>query len=124
MNETHKKIYLTLADMFFLDQDPSTQNLIYASKLLNENNWGKEKTKRVLVTIIAPIYARNIGHGIYPVIGIWDGFDEQELVDEVDKRIKKINKNKVFFKKLQDKFYTYLMEQLEWQNLINLIDKE
>lgn len=78
-----KQIWLALAELFFLDTEPSEMDYERVAGLLKSNGWSREKTERTLIQLIAPNYAANLGFLIYPVIGEWAGFDGKVLESRV-----------------------------------------
>lgn len=77
------EIWLLLAELFFLDQDPEESAYIYTAEILKKNFWNKNKTKEVLIQLIAPNAGANLGFFIWPVIGEWQGFDKTDLVKKI-----------------------------------------
>jgi hypothetical protein len=84
---------LALAELFFLDNEPSEMDFNRVTNLLNENHWTREQTRDVLVQLIAPNAGANLGFLIYPTVGEWAGFNQNSLYEKIQ-RSKKIRSNR------------------------------
>lgn len=82
-----EKIWKTLAELFFLDNEPQESDFDYAAGLLKEAEWDRHKTRTTLVELIAPVAGDNLAYLLWPVIGIWSGFDSADLSQKIQKRI-------------------------------------
>ncbi len=76
---TKKQIWLALAELFFLDTEPSERDYEQVAEFLKSKGWSREKTEQTLIQLIAPNYGANVGFLIYPVLGEWAGFDSKVL---------------------------------------------
>ncbi|GEM_PF-3926481 len=82
-----QKIWRTLAELFFLDNEPQDEDFDYAAGLLKDAGWDRNITRRMLVECIAPVAGANQGHLLWPVIGEWAGFDSADLFQKIQKRM-------------------------------------
>jgi hypothetical protein len=77
---------MSLAELFFLDNQSSEADLERAAALVKEQGWSPEETEKALVEVIAPVAGSNLGYLIYPVIGEWDRFEESSLIEKLERR--------------------------------------
>ena len=80
-----QKIWLTLAEQFFLDNEPQEEDFDYAAGLLKDAGGDRNKTRRILVKCIAPVAGANPGRLLWPVIGEWADFDSAHLYKKIQK---------------------------------------
>jgi hypothetical protein len=81
-----RKVWMSLAELFFLDNQSSEADLERAAALVKEQGWSPEETEKALVEVIAPVAGSNLGYLIYPVIGEWDRFEESSLIEKLERR--------------------------------------
>jgi hypothetical protein len=74
------EIWLALAELFFLDTEHTDTDHARVAALLRSKGWSREETKETLIGLIAPYAGANLGYGIYPVNGLWSGFDKEKLI--------------------------------------------
>jgi len=120
--EDKHRIWVELANLFFFDQEPTDADYQYVSSLLKDKSWSKEDVLQNVVEFIAPHVASNVGHGFYPVIGLWDGFDEGWLIKKIEHSMIIRQKYPKFYFGLQDKFNTRLVHKLGIERLLSLLD--
>jgi len=92
-NCSEEKIWIALADLFFLDSEPNDEDFTRVAKLLKQANWSQTETEETLVQLIAPHAGANVGYLIWPVIGAWAGFDETWICERV-RRSKSLRANR------------------------------
>ncbi len=82
-----QRIWRTLAELFFLDNEPQEEDFDYAAGLLKDAGWDRKNTRKMLVECIAPVAGANPGRLLWPVIGEWAGFDSADLFQKIQKRM-------------------------------------
>jgi hypothetical protein len=85
IEEVRKRIWLELAELFFLDTEPTGQDFSRVAMLLIEARLTREQVRRELIEIIAPAAGDNLGYHIYPVIGQWSVFDPAVLMPRFER---------------------------------------
>ncbi len=58
----------------------------HAAGLLKQAGWNAEQTRKVLIELVAPAAGGNLGFLIWPVIGEWAGFDEDDICERIERR--------------------------------------
>lgn len=112
---TEEQIWLELAELFFLDTEPSEDDFIRVSVLLREHGWSREKTLEVLITRIAPVAGVNLGYLIYPVIGEWATFEGSKLPE----LLRAHRRKNTFFTRLLERWYRRMIDQLGGERLLS-----
>ena len=84
--EQEETLWVTLAELFFLDTETDPMGITNARRLLEVAGWDEAQTRRVLVQLIAPVAGANLGYLIWPVIGAWAGFDRASLCAKIRRR--------------------------------------
>ena len=116
------ELWLTLAELFFLDTESLESDFARAAELLKKNGWSRSRTEKTLVQLIAPQVASNIGWGLYPVNGEWAGFDGKVLSEKVRRSITLRAARPDWHFTLLDWWYRRLLNQLGMQRLLNRLD--
>ena len=81
--ENREKAWLLLADLFFLDTEPSEEDYQAAAVRLVQMGLGRKEAGEILLYEVAPIAGANLGYLLWPVIGVWDGFDAGRLCGKI-----------------------------------------
>lgn len=110
-------IWLQLAELFFLDTEPTAEDYQHIGRMLIENGWTPEYTFDFIIKYIAPKYAANLGYFIYPAIGEWSGFDREELVNEVNRMIFLRNKYPSWYFLFSDWWMKRILRWLDFEKL-------
>jgi hypothetical protein len=85
-DEQTMTLWVTLAELFFLDTEPQNYDFDRNVKMLKQAGWSCDKTRETLIKFIAPICGHNLGFLIWPVIGAWSGFDQKALCEKIQSR--------------------------------------
>ncbi len=78
--ERRRRVWVALSDLY-LDTD-SRLNYVYIARVLADSNFSIEELHAILLEEIAPVLEQNL----LQVAGVWDGFDEHWLVEQVLRR--------------------------------------
>lgn len=112
-------IWLALAELFFLDIEPTKKDFDRVLNLLRDNNWSARKTEATLVKFIAPHIGVNLGFLIYPTVGEWAAFDKEWLSKKIRQSIllRKNKPNWYFF--ISDWWCRRILYKLGLEKLLN-----
>ena len=122
LSDTHK-IWIELADLFFLDTEPIDDDYSRVAQRLVAAQWTSEATFAFVIKYIAPTYANNIGQLIYPVIGEWAGFKPEDVVTQVQRSMN-IRKNQPdWYFAISDWWYRRMLKKLDFHKLELQIQK-
>ncbi len=112
-------IWLALAELFFLDIEPTEKDFDRVLNLLRDNNWSARKTEATLVKFIAPHVGVNLGFLIYPTVGEWAAFDKEWLSKKIRQSIllRKNKPNWYFF--ISDWWCRRILYKLGLEKLLN-----
>lgn len=112
-------IWLALAELFFLDIEPTEKDFDRVLNLLRDNNWSARKTEATLVKFIAPHIGVNLGFLIYPTVGEWAAFDKEWLSKKIRQSIllRKNKPNWYFF--ISDWWCRRILYKLGLEKLLN-----
>jgi hypothetical protein len=120
LKDQEETIWLTLAELFFLDTEPNEQDFQHALTLLKDAEWTREKTNKVLVELIAPHYGANLGYLIVPVVASeWAGFDKALLVSKIRHSVSLREKYPHWYFMLSDWWCAKLLHSLDINRLLN-----
>lgn len=117
MNE----VWVRLAEHFFLDTEPTLEDWQNLSQFLSERNLSQNQVQKILTEEVAPVAGANLGYLIYPVIGVWSGFDKPDLVNKIKKYIEKRSHRFVWINKVQDKYTKRMLKKLNIEKLLRLL---
>jgi len=82
-----REIWLALAELFFLDTEPTDEDYARVATLLRKYGWDRNTTKMILIQSIAPHAGHNLGFLVWPAIGAWSGFDATVLGDRIRRSV-------------------------------------
>jgi len=82
-SNVERRLWVKLSELFFLDTEPAEADFVEAAKLVKEAGWSATRTRDFLVQCAAPVAGGNLGFLIWPVIGAWGMFDEDDLCIKV-----------------------------------------
>ena len=118
-DSSDEKIWVELAELFFLDTEFDERDFERIAKLLKDSGWSRERTEKTLVQLIAPHVAGNLGHLFWPVIGEWAGFDHDWLCARV--RHSKIlrTKHPDWYFMISDWWCRKMLRQLDVERLLS-----
>jgi hypothetical protein len=114
-----QKIWQTLAELFFLDNEPQEEDFDYAAGLLEDAGWDRNKTRKILVECIAPVAGANVGYLLWPVIGEWAGFDSADLYEKIQKRMLSKEIKPKWYYLFSDWYCERMLKTLGIERLIN-----
>jgi hypothetical protein len=122
MNDVNEElIWVTLADLFFLDAEPDERDFINAAELLKSHGWVRAKTQEVIIKYIAPHAAGNLGYLIFPIVaGNWSGFDQATLAAKVRRSIELRKSRPDWHFCLSDWWFKRMLVQLD---ILKLLDQ-
>jgi len=72
----------------WLDTELQDYDFDYIARTMIESGYSPEQLEQIFTTEVAPI----CGWNMYSVAGVWDGFDEEWLAEEILKNIRKQEK--------------------------------
>lgn len=110
-----------LADYFFLDNEQThieKENLL---KFIKDHQLKKDYVYKVLSQEVAPVAGANIGYLTYPVNGIWDGFDQEELNLKIKTYLDKIKSRPSFLNLPLSYIVTRMLKKLHIHDFLNQI---
>ena len=110
-------IWHELADLFFLDTEPTEQDYIRVAELVTKVCWTSPDVHTFIVKYIAPNYAANLGFLIFPAIGEWALFDKKEVLKNVQKSINLRNQYPDWYFLISDWWYARMLKQLDFHRL-------
>lgn len=123
MNDPHSHdLRLALAELFFLDTEHDDVDYAGVAARLKHAGWDRARTHRELIELVAPAVSANLGHGVYPVIGEWAGFDKAWLRERIERRIALRARHPRWYFWLQDRHARWMLGQLGINRLLALID--
>jgi hypothetical protein len=115
--ENREKAWLLLADLFFLDIEADELDFQRAAERLAEIGIKQEEAGEILVQEVAPVAGSNLGYLIWPVIGIWSGFDAADLCGKIGAHVKRRAARPQWRYVLHDRFMRWMVRQLEPERL-------
>jgi hypothetical protein len=114
-------IWLTLAELFFLDAEPQQADFERALALLREAGWSRKRTRKTLIELIAPTAGANLGFLVWPVIGEWMGFDKASLCSKIHRTAALREKYPKWYFFLSDWWCARMLQDLEVERLLDQI---
>ncbi len=117
--EDREKAWLLLADLFFLDTEPSERDYQTTAERLRQLGLGREEAEKILLYEVAPIAGANLGYLLWPVIGVWDGFDAADLCSKIGAYARRRAGRPQWHYFLQDRFIRWMVRQLEPEKLLS-----
>ncbi|MBL7543142.1 MAG: hypothetical protein JNL11_04965 [Bdellovibrionaceae bacterium] len=118
LETTEEKIWIELANLFFLDTEPDEIAFKNVAHILKTNSWNKEKTELTLIQLIAPHAGANLGYLLWPVIGAWDEFNTTLLCDKIRKTRNLRTKHPNWYFLLSDWWCRRMLRQLDIDQLL------
>ncbi len=112
-----EKAWLLLAELFFLDTEPDELDYQRAAEGLLQMGLCREEAEKILIFEVAPIAADNLGYLLWPVIGVWDGFDDAHLCGRIRAYVERRAARPRWHYLLQDRFMRWMVRQLEPEKL-------
>ncbi len=123
ISEVDKKIWIQLAELFFLDTEMDDLDFKNMADILNLNDWSKQKTEQVLIEYITPVAGANVGYLLWPVIGEWSGFSPDPMVRDIEKIISKRQSKPKYYFLISDWWCKNMLYKLNLKRLLNLLEK-
>lgn len=113
------KLWVELANLFFLDHDPQDSEYQEAIGKLRRAGWSKDVAKRFLVEHLAPALGGNVGFLIYPANGEWSCFRKEDVRDRVLRSVRRRRSRPGWVNKLCDAFFERMMRTLDVDRLLS-----
>ena len=113
-----EKIWIALAELFFLDTAMDEDDFNRVATFLNSNGWSREKTEQTLVQLIAPVAGANVGYLIIPIAGEWTGFNENQMSEKIRKHREKRTSQGSWRISLSDWWCRRMLKDLGVQRLL------
>ena len=79
---------------------------------------GRKEAGEILLYEVAPIAGANLGYLMWPVIGVWDGFDAGHLCGKIRRYVERRAARRQWHYYLQDRFMRWMVRQLETEKLL------
>jgi hypothetical protein len=117
--EDREQAWLLLADLFFLDTEPSESDYRATAERLARLGVGREEAEKILLYEVAPVAGVNLGYLLWPVIGVWDGFDAADLCGKIGAYVKRRAARPQWHYFLQDRLICWMVRQLEPEKLLS-----
>ena len=118
---TEEALWLSLAELFFLDTEPEQYEYESVAERLKQAGWTRAQTAAILTELIAPVAGVNLGYLVYPVIGEWAGFDADTIITRIE-RLKKLRETKPrWYFMLQDWNSRRMLKILRMDRLLALL---
>jgi hypothetical protein len=111
--EDREQAWVLLADLFFLDTEPSDMDWKYTADRLKDMGLGREEIEEMLVREVAPVAGGNLGYLLYPVIGAWAGFGAPEIVGQIKLHLARRARGPQWRYRLEDRFMRWMVRRLE-----------
>jgi hypothetical protein len=73
----------------WLDTELQDYDFDYVARIMIESGYSPEQLELIFTIEVAPI----CGWNMYSVAGVWDGFDNERLSEEIQKNIRRQEKN-------------------------------
>ena len=118
-----EEVWIHLAELFFLDTEPTEECFARVANLLNQNLWTKERVEKTLVQLIAPHVAANLGNLVMPTIGEWARFDRESLCRKIQNSKELREQNPEWYFLLSDWWHRRMLNQLGLARLLNQVEK-
>lgn len=112
---------LALAELYFLDTEPSEADVVRGLALVTAAGWSREEAAAVLVRFIAPVAGANLGYLVYPVIGAWAGFDKDSLCGQINRLARNRARWPPWFYALSDWYCAWMLKKLGVDRLLSRI---
>ena len=112
------ELIIAISELLFLDHSPEEYSYSHVKNLIQKSKIPTKKIEEFTIQYIAPVCAPNLGYLIYPVIGAWDGFDKEDLLEKIQKEIQKREKRLSIINKMRDRFFRRMIYKLEFGKLI------
>jgi hypothetical protein len=119
--EQEQRLWVALAELFFLDTEPQDHDFDRVARLLEEANWTPDHTRKTLIELIAPVAGHNLGFLIYPVIGEWAGFDEAKLCKQIQRISDSRSRRPAWCFLLSDWYCEWMLRKLDMDRLLALL---
>jgi hypothetical protein len=117
--ENREKAWLLLADLFFLDTEPTEDDYQATAARLVEMGLGRKEAGEILLNEVAPIAGANLGYLLWPVNGVWDGFDAEHLCGKIRCYVERRAARPQWHYYLQDRFMRWMVGQLDTEKLLS-----
>jgi hypothetical protein len=105
------RLWLALAELFFLDTEIRHSDFDYVASLLEEADWDGKKTRATLVELIAPAVGFNSGRPLRPTLGEWSGFESQYLCVRIERLRESRSEHPKFLFFISDLFYGFVLKK-------------
>jgi hypothetical protein len=115
--ENREKAWVLLADLFFLDTEPDELDYQRAAERLTGIGLTRDEAEKILLYEVAPIAGANLGYLLWPVIGVWDGFDAGDMCGKIRPCVERRAGRPQWHYFLQDRFMRWMVRQLEPEKL-------
>jgi hypothetical protein len=112
-------VWLLLADLFFLDAEYPDAFYQTAAERLRQMGLGSNETEAILIYEVAPVAGSNLSYLMWPVIGVWDGFDREHLCDKIRSYLMRRAARPQWHYFLQDRWLRYMVRMLEPGKLLD-----
>ena len=109
VTEERKKVWLALSDLF-LDTEQSDTELVQLGAYFAGTSFSMNELKSILLTEVGPVLIGNL----FSVAGVWNGFDEEWLVQSINKHMAK----NIKCTRLGD-FMFWCFFRKKWQKIID-----
>jgi hypothetical protein len=113
-----EEVWVALADLFFLDLETDWADVERVADLLRKNGWSRQEVERTLVELIAPVAGGHGGYPLFPLNGIWTGFDRHWLCDRIAQRRLARSTRPGYRFWLSDWWCRCMLRHLDWEPLL------
>lgn len=120
---TEQMLWYMLAELFFIDSDPSKREFDFVAESLLKKGWTREKTRQFLIEYIAPAAAGGgIKYYLWPAIAEWGGIDRDGLARKIEKMPKRRAKYPKFLLRWIDRLNERLLLMRGMDKFLRLLD--
>jgi hypothetical protein len=118
---TRRALWLDLAELFFLDTEPSGRDYETLADRLKELGLDRSEVERMLIFEVAPIAGANLGYLLWPVIGEWAAIDQDHLCSLIEGYLARRARRPRWFYLGQDWWMQRMVRRLEPERLLGLL---
>lgn len=120
--EDHERVWLLLADLFFLDTEHSDAVYESTAETLKRLGVRRRDAEDILIYEVAPVAGANLGYLLWPAIGEWAGFDAEKLSCAIRSYLGRRASRPGWHYYLQDRWMRWMVKKLEPEHLLVLLE--
>jgi hypothetical protein len=120
--QDRERVWLLLADLFFLDTEHSDAVYESAAETLKRLGVKRRDAEDISIYEVAPLAGANFGYLLWPAIGEWAGFDREKLSSAIRSYLRRRASRPRWHYYLQDRWMRWMVKKLESERLLVFLE--